>query len=188
MKIDRIFVSKIDPEVLTFQGFDQVGCFGCGCADACCGHGCDVDKGSYALVYLHRDIIEHILQTSVDDCFTHRWAGEPDFLGGDGTRSAVIGRFCAFHMRTGKGCALYHAALSFGLPRRIIPSICRLYPLSWRSEGLCLCGDLHEECNCLHNNKDHRSVIESQWDSIVDIFEFSEDVRVALAQHMTGSR
>lgn len=177
---ERISLSRIDRSVLTFRGFDHVGCHRCGCDDACCAFGCEVDKTTYDLIHTHRALVEDLLQVGLDRCFTHEWAGEPEFLGGDCTRTTVANGFCAFRMRAGKGCALYHLVISRGLPRRMIPSICRLYPLSWSPGELCLADDFYEKCNCLSGNQGTRSIIQSQWLEIEDIFELSGEARAML--------
>ena len=73
-----------------------------------------------------------------------------------------------------KGCVLFKLAEEEQLPRRIIPSICRLFPISWNNGTM----EYYEKenipavCNCLDpGNTNARAVIETQSEAIEDIFE-----------------
>ena len=85
-----------------------------------------------------------------------------------------------FHLPKGKGCALYKLVHERQLPKRLVPSICRLYPLTWGGEELTLSDDFYPKCNCTHKNCGSRNILESQLEEVKDIFEFSDDVKKEL--------
>ncbi len=171
----KIKIESIDPAVFSFRGFDHIGCHKSCCDDDCCVHGADFDKESYELVHKYKDVIEPMIGVKVEDCFTHSWEEDEDFLGGDATESVVRNGFCAFHNPKGKGCVLYDLIENKGLPRRLVPSICRLYPLTWGGGELLLADDFYPKCNCLHKNSSNKNLIETEWEEIECIFELGEE-------------
>ncbi len=168
----KITISEIASEVYSFRGFDHVGCHGCGCDDACCVYGADFDKESYQLVIKNRDLVEGRTGTKVEDCFTGEWSGDREFLGGDNTASRVgSSGYCMFHVPAGKGCVLFNLVMERGLPRRMIPSICRLYPLTWSDGELMIAEDLYPRCNCTYRNRTTSNLLETQKHEMEDIFD-----------------
>ncbi len=170
--MDKIRITEIGGEVHKIKGFDHVGCHGSSCDDACCVHGADFDSESYELVMRFGNAIEEELEVSVADCFTGEWSGEKEFLGGDSTESEVgSSGYCVFHAVKGKGCVLYKLVTEKGLPRRLIPSICRLYPLTWAGGELLIAEDTYPRCNCLHGKGTEKNLFETQRHEIEDIFD-----------------
>ncbi len=173
--MDKIKISKIAEEVHALRGFDEQGCLGSPCGDICCEHGADVDREAFDLILKHKDKIEYLNNIKFEDFFEGEWSGDSDFLGGNSIRSKVgaSGR-CIFRVPDNKGCILFKLVMQEGLPRRIIPSICRLFPLTW-DNGLLEYydkGNIPITCNCLEiENTTTKSVFETQQDAIEDIFE-----------------
>ncbi len=119
------------------RGFDEQGCIGSACQDMCCAYGADVDKESYDLIQEHRAKIERVSSSRFEDFFEQEWSGDKDFLGGNSIRSKVgKAGSCVFRLPGQKGCILFKLAAEEDLPRRIIPSICRLFPLTWNKDTL----------------------------------------------------
>jgi hypothetical protein len=173
--VKKIPIREIYAEVLQQRGFDERGCYGHNCDDACCRYGCDVDKEAYELIVRYGDAIRKEVGKSIAECFEESWSGDGEFLGGDSIESRVYNGFCAFHEKAGKGCVLYRLVVERGLPRRIIPSICRLYPLSWGRGCLFMDDDCEVTCNCLStDNVSSRPLFETQRREIEDIFDLSE--------------
>lgn len=169
----KIRITKIAKEVNTSRGFDERGCYGMPCDDACCFGGCDVDKESYDLIIKHRDIIEKELAIKLDKFSKRRWSGDDDYLGSNSVESnEKITEQCIFHLPKRKGCALYKLVAEKNLPRRIIPTICRIYPLNWDRGLLYLNEDIPKTCNCTCNNSG-KNILETQKKEIEDIFETS---------------
>lgn len=156
------------------RGFDEQGCFGCQCNDLCCTEGADVDKEAYDLIKKYREQIEHITTIAFEDFFEDTWSGEADFLGCNSIRSRVGATgYCIFHFPEQKGCILFKLAFHDGLPKRIIPSICRLFPLTWNNETIEFYKkeNIPAQCNCLAlKNKAKESIVETQQEVIEDIF------------------
>ena len=175
--MQKIKITKISDEIYSLKGFDEQGCLGSQCRDLCCAYGADVDKEAYELIEEHREKIERISDTRFEDFFEPAWSGEKDFLGGNSIRSKVgSAGCCIFRLLGQKGCVLFKLAAEEHLSRRIIPSICRLFPLTWNNEAL----EYYEKenipvtCNCLElRNRTERSVFETQQEAIDDIFEIS---------------
>jgi hypothetical protein len=173
----KIKISKISEDVYSHKGFDKNGCVGCQCTDQCCLHGADVDKEAYDLIKHYREQIERMTTIAFEDLFEDTWSGETDFLGGNSIRSRVGETgYCIFHFTEHKGCILFKLAFHDGLPKRIIPSICRLFPLTWNNGSL----EYYRKeaipftCNCLEPaNRTTKSVFQTQKEAIADIFEIS---------------
>jgi Fe-S-cluster containining protein len=169
----KIRISGIDAKAHSQQGFDSAGCFSCACNDACCAFGADVDKEAYNLIFSKRAEIEKLIGIKLEDCFSRKWSGDSEFLGGNSIRSKVKNRICAFHLPGKKGCVLFLLAEKGIADRRLIPSICRLYPLSWDKGKIYVCADIEANCNCLQINnilKDN-SIFKRQKKELDDIFE-----------------
>ena len=169
----KIKLLHILPEAFEHTGFDQRGCYGCDCNDACCRYGADVDRESYDLIKAHSDEIEKLIGRSVDECFEREWADDSEYLGGNAIRSRVgYNGYCRFHMPEGKGCSLYKLAIEKNLPRRIVPSICRLYPLTWDYGTMRVSDHIEPACNTLAaDNHTRDNLVLTQRKEIADIFE-----------------
>ena len=176
LKMDKIKISKISKKVFSKKGFDSVGCHTSSCNDSCCMASADVDKESYDLIFQHRELIEKELGVKLEDCFLRKWTGDKEFLGGNsiGTNQSKD-YLCMFRLPNRKGCVLYKLVEEGNAKRRIIPSICRLYPLTWGGGELCFEDDIKPDCRCLHrDNGSSKSIFETQSNEIKDIFEISD--------------
>jgi hypothetical protein len=174
--MDKISISKIEPLVFSQLGFDECGCLGCPCNDSCCGYGADVDRESYKLIFSHRNQIEKIIGIKLEQCFSGKWSNDREFLGGNSIRAKKLRRGkCAFHLPKGKGCALYQLAWGGKAEMRIIPSICRLYPVSWNNGRIYLCRKIEIDCNCIDSkNRSKMSVFEHHKKAVEDIFKIKD--------------
>ena len=177
VKKDKITITHISERLLSHKGFDEIGCFGCPCKDACCRFGADIDKESYDLIWKNKAAIETLIKRPLSECFEKEWSGDPEYLGGNSIRSTVNKKgFCSFHMPDGKGCALYFLLRTKNIDRRLIPSICRLFPITWENGNLSLYSELPEHkipktCNTVDpNNVTKQSIYETQQKEIEDIF------------------
>jgi hypothetical protein len=70
---------------------------------------------------------------------------------------------------------LYKLVNEKGLPRRLIPTICRLYPLTWGNQELFIAEDLYSKCNCTHKNCSSKNILETQKEEVEDIFDIELD-------------
>jgi hypothetical protein len=173
----KIRIKEIAPEVFTFRGFDRRGCFKHGCEDLCCIGGVEVDKQAYDLMCEHRDLIEGRLGRPLESCFEGEWTGDSGFHGGDSVNSAVYGEddYCAFHEREGRGCVLYSLAAREGVNVRVVPAVCRLYPLTWADGMLHVSEHLEAMCNCLAiDNVTTNTLLVTQREPIEDLFVLDE--------------
>jgi hypothetical protein len=168
----KIRITKISEEAYSQKGFDQRGCYGTGCNDMCCVGGCDVDKEAYDIILKNRKIIEEELCIRIEDCFKKQWSGDKEYLGGNSIESQESeSTMCIFHLKSRKGCILYKLVTEKKLPRRAIPTICRLYPLNWDNGKIYVDGEIEKVCNCLKDNKTTKTIIETQQKEMKDIFE-----------------
>lgn len=176
--MNKIPIKKISKKCFTTSGFGG-GCLEASCGDACCRYGADFDKASYDLVLAHRGLIEEKTGVKLEDCFDNEWTGEDEYLGGDCMCSTVLPEgHCAFHSPSGKGCVLYQLVHEKGLPRRVIPSICRLYPLTWGNGHLMVYDedgeDFEKGCACFDPRlRASKSLLETQKHEIDDIILFA---------------
>jgi hypothetical protein len=172
----KIRITKITGAVYTMRGFDEKGCYDHPCEDACCLDGCEVDKEAYDLIFEYRELVERRTGVKLENCFKKAWRHDDEFLGGNSIDTR-IGRngYCTFHNPGGKGCVLYDLVEEKNLPRRIIPSICRLYPLTWGCGTLCISDYLEPTCNCLaRSNRTSKTLLETQKGEIEDIFKIDD--------------
>lgn len=179
--MEKIKITKILKNCYLQKGFGEGGCLGSSCDDACCRYGADFDKAAHDIVFNHRELVEEGTGIALEKCFEDEWSGEKDYLGGDSIRS-LVGRsgYCVFHSPTGKGCVLYELAFEKGVNRRIVPSVCRLYPLSWGGEELSVYDegedgdDIEKNCVCLDPLLcSSKSIFTTQKKEIADIFDLS---------------
>ena len=177
--MDKINISKISKKVFFKKGFDSVGCHTSSCDDSCCNGSAAVDKEAYDLIIQHRELIEKELGVKLEECFYGEWSGDKEFLGGNsiGTNQDDD-YFCMFRLPNRKGCVLYKLVMEGRIKRRIIPSICRLYPLTWDDGELCFEDGIEPECRCLHKaNGSSKSIFETQIKEIKDIFRISDECK-----------
>ena len=177
----KIKISTISEKCHIQQGFGHNGCLGSACGDACCRYGADFDRAAFDMVFMHRELIEARAGIiPLDHCFESEWSGNNDYLGGDSIRSNVgPGGYCVFHAPEGKGCVLYSLVFNHQVSRRILPSVCRLYPLTWGGGELAVYnegddGDIIEpDCVCLDPDKSSAcNLLVTQKHEIADIFDF----------------
>lgn len=176
-KTNKILIKKISDKVFSQKGFDERGCYGSKCQDVCCKHGCDVDFDSYKIIFKNRKIIEKELNDKLENCFEKRFYNSKEFLGGKVVRSKKMENgFCAFHNKQGKGCVLYKLVSKKKIDKKAVPSICKLFPISWENGKLCLYSEdgdiIPKSCNVFEkNNKTKKSIFQTQEKEIKDIFK-----------------
>jgi hypothetical protein len=168
---------KISDQCFTQKGFNEAGCYGCDCNDSCCKFGADFDKESYDLVIANNEEIEKLVNRKIEDCFEKEWSNDSEFLGNNSIRSVKGDHgYCIFHNTEGKGCILYKLESQGKINRRIIPSICRLFPLSWENGNLIVYHEqkdsvIPHDCNCVESiNTTSKNILETQKEEILDIF------------------
>jgi hypothetical protein len=176
--VKKIPITAIDKAVHSFRGIDEEGCFRTECDDECCKYGADVDKETYELIVEHKRIIETEIGINIERCFKKGWLNDEPYLGGNAIQTRVGPHgFCTFHMPSGKGCVLYRLVNERGLPRRLIPSICRLYPLTWAEGKLCIADDLYPTCNCMKKDGFGQNILATQIKEVEDIFHFKAKIK-----------
>jgi hypothetical protein len=188
--MDKIKVNKISAKAKTHKGFSQgafKGCWFCHCGEdrkggACCRFGCDVDKETYDLIKENRKLIEAAIEMKIEDVFESVWKNDVEYLGGCYVRSKVRieNGHCLFHSVRGRECELVKLVLEKKLPWRLVPTICRVYPLAWERGELKMYDEIYAEiekgCNCINeDNKTKETLFESQKDHIEDVFEMCLD-------------
>ncbi len=175
--MNKIKINKISKEVYQTKGFDEKGCYGCSCDDACCKYGCDVDKESLILIFENRNIIESKTGIKLENCFERKFSNDKEFLGKN-SKVSKIGKngYCIFHKKEGKGCNLYEVVLENKINRRLIPSICRMFPISWDKGRIIMYDEMGIEipptCNIFDKeNATIKNIFETQKNEMEDIFE-----------------
>lgn len=168
---EKIEIVHVSEKIYSHRGFSNKGCYNSSCMDNCCRQGCDVDKVSYDIIMAHKDDVEKMLGFDIEKCFEQEWSGQTDFLGRNSISSTIINGTCAFHLARGKGCVLWQKMLTDNCLWRMIPSTCRLYPLTWDNGTIKLINNIEQECNCLDPlNSGLMNLWETQRDAIEDIF------------------
>ena len=184
--MERIKISKVSSSIHAHKGFENgplKGCFTTCCGenklgDACCRYGCDVDKESYDILFCNREIIEPVIGLSLDYAFKGRWFGKGNYLGGTAIRSRTRKEdgFCVFHSKNAKGCELVNLVFKKNISKRVIPTICRIYPLANKGGKLAMYDEIwkvpiEKGCNCISKtNNTKQSIFETQKNEIEEIF------------------
>jgi len=178
--MDKISINKISNKVYKQKGFPSGSfnaCFTCKCGKngeggACCKNGVYVDKESYELIIKHKKSLEQKIGLKIEKCFDDEWSDITEFLGKKGIGTSVIDDTCSFRSHAGQGCEIVRLVLENNLPRRMIPSGCRLYPLTWK-KGKMFLEKIEKNCVCIDkHNKTKKSIYETQKEEIDDIFCF----------------
>lgn len=156
--ITRIPIKTVDLKIASHKGLFDEGCYGSQCQDECCGWGCDIDFATIKLIMKHRDKVEALTGAKVEDCFKTPLKVDDDYVGGAYRETAVrkSDKLCCFHLKGSKGCSLFYLWIKEKLPKRIVPTICRTYPVTWHRGKLF--ADLPLKKNCKAKEKTPKGV------------------------------
>ena len=120
--------------------------------DACCQYGCDVDLAERAAILARADSIRPLLRAEAANLpwFDEEVEHDPDYPSGAVVRTAVFNDGCLFLAHDRRGCAIHRASIEQGWDfRGIKPAICRLFPLSYETDTICI-ADEYTEYSCAH--------------------------------------
>jgi len=112
--------------------------------DACCQYGADTDLAERDAILDHYDDIAPLLDAEARTApwFTDEVEVDADFPSGRHVRTARFGDGCVFLAHDRRGCAIHRAAVEGGWDfHGIKPHVCRLFPLSYDRDTLCLSDD-----------------------------------------------
>ena len=181
MKAAKIRIRRVDPEVFTQKGLFDGGCYGSRCNDDCCIYGCDVDLATLKLIERYRHLIEPLIKAKIEDCFSTKLKRDSDYIGGAYRETAVRAAdgLCGFHLVGGKkGCSLFYLWAAKGITKKIVPTICRVYPLSWHRGQLFIDRPLKRLCKCLEGKQEGAlktpSVFDTQRKEVLALFELDD--------------
>lgn len=178
--MDKIPIRKVSKKIYKLKGFPSgpfSNCLNCKCGKdkkggACCKHGVFVDKESYDLIIKHKKHFEKVLRIKIEKCFSKSFIKESDYLGKKAIGTKQRNHKCAFISNNGKGCEIVKYVYKNNLSHRMIPSPCRIYPLTW-DNGKLYVGDIKEGCVCIDkNNKTKKSIYQTHKKEIKNIFCF----------------
>jgi hypothetical protein len=178
--MNKIKITTVDPEVYTHKGLFDEGCYGSKCDDDCCEYGCDMDLATLKLVKKHRKLVEPLIKAKIEDCFSTELTEDDDYIGGAYRETAVREKDdrCAFHLIGKKGCSLFYLWAVKGLPKRIVPTICRSYPITWHRGRLFVDRPLRRACKCRERKPKGvatvPSIFETQKKEIRALFDIQE--------------
>ncbi len=149
--VKKIKVRYVDKEIYSTKGLFDGGCLNASCEDICCEYGCDVDFATLKLIYKYRRYIEPRIKRNIENCFSTPLKVDDDYIGGAYRETAVreTNERCAFHLIDKRGCVLFTLWREKGLPKRIVPTICRSYPITWHRGRLFVDRPLRKTCKCL---------------------------------------
>lgn len=188
----KIKITEIDPRTKTQKGLFGEGCYGSSCQDECCEYGCDVDLTTLKLIYKHKDQIEPLIKAKVEDCFATELKQDDDYIGGAYRETAVrkADKTCKFRLIDQRGCSLFYLWAKKGLPKKIVPTICRVYPITWHRGRLFVDTPLRTGCKCKELTQKGAvipSLFETQKKEIMALFDIQEKgVKAAPAKKTTA--
>lgn len=176
----KIKIAHVDPRVRTRKGLFGDGCYGSDCNDECCVWGCDADLATLDLIEKHRELIEPLIGAKIEECFKTNLTEDADYIGGSYRETAVREEdgLCAFHLRGKRGCSLFYLWAVEGLPKTIVPTICRVYPVTWHRGRLFVDSPLRKSCKCKEKTPRGAkvpSLFETQEKEIMALFDIEED-------------
>jgi hypothetical protein len=175
----KIRITEIDPRTKTQKGLFGTGCYGSDCQDACCVYGCDIDLSTIKLIEKHRDLIEPLVEAKIEDCFKTPLKKDDDYVGGAYRETATRKEdsTCAFRLRGQRGCSLFYLWATRKLPKRIVPTICRVYPITWHRGRLFVDTPIWQPCKCKEATPKGMkvpSLFETQKKEIMALFDIQE--------------
>ncbi|MBI5562198.1 MAG: hypothetical protein HY894_05005 [Deltaproteobacteria bacterium] len=176
----KIKITRVDKRCKTQNGLHGEGCYGCNCDDDCCQWGCDVDLATLKVIFRKRELIEPLVDARLEDCFKTGLKEDEDYAGGAYRETAVRPEDtrCAFHLRhQPRGCALFFLWANRKAPKRIVPTICRIYPLTWHRGRLFVDGPLRKLCKAKEKTGKGvkvPSLLETQAKELRALFEIEE--------------
>jgi Fe-S-cluster containining protein len=112
--------------------------------DACCQYGVDVDVGERDQILARAGEIRELLlgEAASQAWFTGEEIADADFPSGRQVRSTRHQGGCVFLAHDGRGCAIHRASIEGGWDYRgVKPHVCRLFPLTYTGDLLCLSDD-----------------------------------------------
>jgi hypothetical protein len=178
--MDKIKIKKILKKVYEQKGFGDgpfSACLTCKCGSGgkgadCCQYGVYADKESYDLIIKHRNLLEPKIGLKIEECFDDEWTDDTEFLGGKAIGTKTKNGTCIFNTRPGSGSEIIKTVMRNKLPKRMIPSGCRLYPITW-DKGKIFLEKIRKNCVCVSKkNKTKKSIFETQKKELKDIFSF----------------
>ncbi|MBI5642420.1 MAG: hypothetical protein HY954_02985 [Deltaproteobacteria bacterium] len=180
----KIKITYVDPKTKTQNGLFGEGCYGSACEDECCEYGCDVDLATLKLIYKHKDLIEPLIKAKVENCFSTELKIDDDYIGGSYRETAVRkkDKICAFHLVGKRGCSLFYLWATKKAPKRIVPTICRVYPITWHRGKLFIDRPLRKSCKCkdaVPKGSKVPSLFETQKKEIRAVFDIQEGKKTA---------
>lgn len=118
--------------------------------EACCQYGADTDLAERDAILARRDAIAGLMTPAAAAApwFTETVEVDPDYPSGRHVRTATFDGGCVFLSHDKRGCAIHRAAFEQGWDfHRVKPDICRLFPLSYESDMICISDD-YEDYDC----------------------------------------
>lgn len=112
--------------------------------DACCQHGVDVDLGERDGILARRAEIAELLVPEASDqvWFSTDEHEDVDFASGRYVRTSRFAGGCVFLAHDRRGCAIHRASVEGGWSfSGIKPHVCRLFPLTYTGDLICLSDD-----------------------------------------------
>lgn len=120
--------------------------------DVCCQYGCDVDLDEKARIDVRADAVRARMRDEVKnvDWFLPELYPDADYPSGAVVRTATHADACIFLAHDKRGCVLHRTALEEGWALGDIkPAICRLFPLSYETDSICVAME-YVEYSCAH--------------------------------------
>lgn len=112
--------------------------------EACCQYGADTDLAERDAILARRAQIAPLLDDAARAApwFTTEVQTDPDYPSGRHVRTATFNGGCVFLAHDKRGCAIHRAAFEQGWDfHGIKPNICRLFPLSYDGDLICISDD-----------------------------------------------
>lgn len=189
----KIRITSVDPRTKTKQGLFGDGCYGSDCYSECCEFGCDVDLATLKVIERYKEEVESLVGAKLEDCFSTKLKEDDDYIGGAYRETAVRkkDKTCALRLKDQKGCSLFYLWAVKKAPKRIVPTICRVYPITWHRGKLFIDSPIRQGCVCkvkIPKGLKAPSLFETQWKEIKALFDIQEKANKAASPKKTAKK
>lgn len=124
-------LTQVDSVIFTARYFRH--CMACAfCNDQCCYFGADVDTANVALILKHADELQARVGRAPREWFEPEIRRDPEYPGGEYTRTVAYENRCVFLQQGTRGCHLHSFSLEKNMDYHLLkPMDCCIFPITF---------------------------------------------------------
>ncbi|GIW79149.1 MAG: hypothetical protein KatS3mg105_0956 [Gemmatales bacterium] len=130
-RLGQPIINRVDTSIFRKTYFAH--CMQCDfCHDSCCQAGVDIDIENVRRLKRHGKKLQAYVQYPRKQWFDDTFLPEPEYPGGQYTRTRVVDGTCVFLNREGRGCLIHAYCLEQGIDyHKLKPLMCCIFPLTF---------------------------------------------------------